>query len=40
MRKHLSLIGIPLVLVGFNLMPQAEALPPYVSPPFTTRNKF
>lgn len=32
MRKHLSLIGILLVLVGFNLIPQAEAQIPYVSP--------
>lgn len=40
MRKHLSLIGILLVLVGFNLMPQAEAQTPYVSPAFTTGNKF
>ena len=32
MRKNLSLIGILLVLAGFNLIPQAEAQIPYVSP--------
>ena len=32
MRKHLSLIGALLVLVGFHLMPKAEAQEPYVSP--------
>jgi len=32
MRKYLSLIGVLLVLVGFHLMPKAEAQEPYVSP--------
>ena len=33
MRKYLSLIGVWLsILVGFNLMPQADAQDPYVSP--------
>ena len=32
MRKHLSLIGVLLVLVGFHLMSNAEAQEPYVSP--------
>ncbi len=32
MRKYLSLIGVWLsILVGFNLMPQADAQDPYVS---------
>ena len=32
MRKHLSLIGVLLVLVGIRLMPKAEPQEPYVSP--------
>ena len=32
MRKHLSLIGVLLVLVAFYLEPKAEAQEPYVSP--------
>ena len=32
MRRYLSLIGVLLVLIGFHLMPKAEAQEPYVSP--------
>ena len=32
MGKYLSLVGALLVLVGFHLMPKAEAQEPYVSP--------
>ena len=31
MRNHLSVIGVLLVLVGFNLIPQAEAQILYIS---------
>ena len=32
MGKYLSLVGVLLVLVGFHLVPKAEAQEPYVSP--------